>query len=118
MTLHTADGCSINASNFTGTLSTSNCFANASGQNQNAGCRIDAADCTSYGDGFNNIGGGVYVVEWTAESIKIWSFVNGSVPTDIINGRPDPSVWGFPAASFSGCNIDEFFGPQQIVCPK
>lgn len=116
MTLHTSDGCTINNSGFTGTLSTSNCYINAPGQSNNAGCGIDSTSSQSYGDGFNAIGGGVYATEWTSDAIKIWFFPRGSIPSDITSGSPDPSGWGTPAAAFAGdCDIDSHFSAQNIV---
>jgi hypothetical protein len=117
MTLHTADGCSINNSGFTGSLSTSNCYIDAPGQGTNAGCGIQSTSTASYGDGFNNVGGGVYAVEWTSDVISIWEFSAGSVPGDISSGNPNPSGWETPAAQYQGdCNIDQFFYNNQIVC--
>ncbi|KAL1980751.1 hypothetical protein VTN96DRAFT_3558 [Rasamsonia emersonii] len=116
MTLHTSDGCTINDSGFTGTLSTSNCYVDAPGQSNNAGCGIDSTSSQSYGDGFNAIGGGVYATEWTSDYIKIWFFPRGSIPSDITSGSPDPSGWGTPAAAFQGnCDIDSHFTAQNIV---
>lgn len=116
MTLHTSDGCTINNSGFTGTLSTSNCYINAPGQSNNAGCGIQSTSSQSYGDGFNSIQGGVYATEWTSEAISIWFFPRGSIPGDISSGNPNPAGWGTPAAKFQGnCDIDSHFGPQQIV---
>lgn len=116
MTLHTSDGCTINNSGFTGTLSTSNCYVNAAGQSSNAGCGIQSTSSQSYGAGFNSIGGGVYATEWTSDAISIWFFPRGSIPGDITSGNPNPSGWGTPTAKFQGnCNIDAHFGPQQII---
>ncbi|QKX57640.1 uncharacterized protein TRUGW13939_04758 [Talaromyces rugulosus] len=116
MTLHTSDGCSINNSGFSGSLSTSNCYVNAAGQSSNAGCGINSASSSSYGSGFNSAGGGVYAMEWTGSYIRTFFFPRGSVPSDITSGSPNPSGWGTPAALFEGnCNIDSHFGAQQIV---
>ncbi|KAL2002626.1 hypothetical protein VTN02DRAFT_6388 [Thermoascus thermophilus] len=116
MTLHTSDGCTVNNSGFTGTLSTSNCYVDAPGQSNNAGCGIQSTSSQSYGNGFNSIGGGVYATEWTSEAISIWFFPRGSIPGDISAGNPDPAGWGTPTAKFQGnCDIDSHFGPQQII---
>ncbi|KAJ5921700.1 CAZyme family GH16 [Penicillium verhagenii] len=116
MTLHTSDDCSITNSGFTGTLDTSNCYVEASGQSANSGCAIVNSDTSSYGDGFNNADGGVYATEWTDSAINIWFFANSSIPSDITSGSPDPSGWGTPAASFSGdCDISSHFSNLQIV---
>ncbi|KAJ5803564.1 uncharacterized protein N7503_006014 [Penicillium pulvis] len=116
MTLHTSDGCSISNSGFTGTLDTDNCYVEASDQSANSGCAIVNTDDSSYGDGFNNAGGGVYATEWTSDAISVWYFANASIPSDISSGSPDPSGWGTPAASFSGdCDISSHFQNLQIV---
>lgn len=116
MTLHTSDGCTINNSGFSGSLSTSNCYVNAAGQSSNAGCGINSASSSSYGSGFNSAGGGVYAMEWTSSYIQTFFFPPGSIPADITSGSPNPSGWGTPAALFEGnCNIDSHFNAQQIV---
>jgi hypothetical protein len=116
MTLHTASGCTINNSGFTGSLSTSNCYVDASGQSSNAGCGIQSTNSQSYGTGFDNVGGGVYAMEWTSSAISIWFFPSGSIPSDITSGSPNPAGWSTPAAYFNGdCDIDSFFNDHQIV---
>src|ERR1700761_4239457 len=44
MTLHTASnpGCSISGNDFTGKVASSNCYFNAAGQAENAGCAVQA----------------------------------------------------------------------------
>lgn len=116
MTLHTSDGCSILPLGFSGTLETDNCYVEASGQSANAGCGISSTSTSSYGDGFNQAGGGVYATEWTGDAINVWFFPNSSVPSDITRGKPNPLGWGIPAARFAGdCDIDSHFNELQIV---
>ncbi|KAJ5893318.1 Endo-1-3(4)-beta-glucanase [Penicillium taxi] len=116
MTLHTSDGCSIQNSGFTGSLYTDNCYVEAADQSDNIGCSIIETDTQSYGDGFNNVGGGVYATEWTSAGISIYFFPRSSIPADITAGSPDPTTWGTPAASFAGgCDIDSHFVNLQIV---
>lgn len=117
MTGHTTDGCSINSSGFSGTLTTSNCYASAPGQAANAGCGITDASATSYGAGFNAANGGVFATEWTSDAISIWFFPRGRIPGNIAGGNPDPGSWGTPSARFAGqCDIDAHFKAMQIVC--
>ncbi|KAJ5251267.1 CAZyme family GH16 [Penicillium chrysogenum] len=114
--LHTGPGCSIDDSGFSGSVDTSNCYVEASGQAANAGCAITSNSTQSYGDGFNKAGGGVYATEWTGEAIKVWFFPSASIPSDISTGTPDPSGWGSPMAAFAGsCDIDSHFKELQIV---
>ncbi|KAI6170989.1 putative beta-1,3-1,4-glucanase [Aphelenchoides bicaudatus] len=117
MTLHTTDGCSINkGTDFTGTVATTNCFVNATGQYRNQGCSMTANRYDTIGRKFNEVGGGVYATEWTSSFIKIWHFPRNAIPADIKSGQPNPASWGKPLAKFSGpCNIDQHFHDLQIV---
>lgn len=117
MTLHTGPGCSItNNGGFSGSIATSNCDINAAGQSQNQGCGIAANNDETYGEGLNNIGGGVYATEWTSSAISVWFFPRSSIPSDISSGSPNPSGWGTPLSMFQGgCDIDSAFKNQQIV---
>ncbi|KAJ5618757.1 hypothetical protein N7510_002741 [Penicillium lagena] len=116
MTLHTTDGCSINDSGFTGTLTTGNCYFDAAGQSNNAGCGINNVDASSYGTGFNGIGGGVYAVEWTDSGISIWFFGRDTgIPSDITDGAPNPTLWPEPPATFAGdCDFASHFMDMSI----
>ena len=97
MTLHTSPGCSIiNTGTFIGRLNTTNCYGNAPGQANNAGCRITALASNTYGIGFNAIKGGVYATEWTSSYISIYFFPRSQVPADIDRNNPDISTWGPP----------------------
>ena len=39
------------------------------------------------------------------------------IPPSVTNANQtiDTSSWGTPSASFTNCNVTEYFGPQQIV---
>ncbi|OJZ92578.1 glycoside hydrolase family 16 protein, partial [Aspergillus luchuensis CBS 106.47] len=117
MTLHTSDGCSVSSSaDFTGSMTTDNCYVSAAGQSNNAGCGITDPDGTSYGTAFNANNGGVFATEWTSDAISIWFFERGSIPDDIDSGNPDPDSWGSPVARFQGdCDIDAHFDNLQII---
>ncbi|KAJ5472049.1 Endo-1-3(4)-beta-glucanase [Penicillium diatomitis] len=116
MTLHTKDGCSIQNSGFTGSLEYSSCYVGAPGQPLNSGCAILSGSPQSYGDGFNNAGGGIYATEWKSAGIKVWHFPRYGIPWNIIIGQPDPATWGTPSAAFSGyCDIDNHFKDLRIV---
>jgi hypothetical protein len=63
--------------------------------------------------------GGVYVIEWTTKSVKIWTFAHNQLPTDIKDGQPDPSLWDTPLANFHGdCNFGEGFRDQIVTTTK
>lgn len=115
--LHTSEDCTI-SSNLTqsGKSVYSNCNANAAGQPPNVGCLVQSQQPNSFGAGFNSNGGGVYAVDWTDHSLKMWFFPRGSIPADIEMKRPDPSKWGPPAASYAGqCDFRSRFKKHNIV---
>ncbi|KAJ7893487.1 hypothetical protein B0H13DRAFT_1886368 [Mycena leptocephala] len=95
MTLHTSPSCIVGFGDMAGTPALTDC--QSSGSN-NQGCGVLDKDPTSYGEGFNNVGDGVYAHIWTKEGIKIWHFSRANVPADIIRGTPDPTTWGTPRA--------------------
>ncbi|KAF2400425.1 beta-1,3-1,4-glucanase, partial [Trichodelitschia bisporula] len=117
MTLHTNPGCSITkTSNMAGTVRTTNCDIHAPGQGTNVGCAIDSHDTTTYGDGFNAVGGGVYATLWTSDSISVYHFPRNAIPADITYGNPDPSGWGIPQAHFQGsCDFTKAIQQQTII---
>ncbi|KAJ2972865.1 hypothetical protein NUW58_g9090 [Xylaria curta] len=111
ITLHTAPGCSFSEDSF----SHGDCGAPGDGT---MGCGGPTHNTQNFGAGFNEIGGGVYALQWTSDAIRIFFFPRSSgIPTDIEEGNPNPSNWGMPAASFSGggCNIDANFMNHNIV---
>ena len=102
MTMHTSDGCS---------LAGNSCLANK-------GCSVDAGGPSSYGDGLNAAGGGVYATEWTSDHINIWFWPKGQAPSDVTGANPNPAGWGKATANFqggSGCTIDSHFNNMQLV---
>ncbi|KAG4272946.1 endo-1,3(4)-beta-glucanase [Fusarium proliferatum] len=113
MYLHTGPGCNVNIEGSDQTTLQTGDDCNAPG-----GCGQIMANSQSYGDGFNNIKGGVYATEWTSEYIAIWFFPRGSVPNDIRMGHPEPGSWGPAAARFNGgdgCQFDDHFKDHRIV---
>ena len=106
----------MNDDDFTGTLNTSDCENHAPGQPDFAGCDIQDQDTLSYGKGFNANGGGVIAMEWTSSVIQIWFFPNGTTPSDLEAGNPDPASWQKPVAQFQGsCDIPSHFQDMKIV---
>lgn len=133
-TLHTSAGCSMaseDTSSFTGKWGTGsngqpafNCDVNAAGQWSNQGCGILGAE-GSYGEPFNERGGGVYATWWDPEGqlsgkpgISTWFFGAGNVPQDITDGNPQPWTWGKPYAHFdltaSNCPSSHFANHQIV----
>ncbi len=88
--LHTSSGCTVQGGAQTGRFETTNCDANAAG---NAGCGGYSPSSSSYGEGFNKLGGGVYAMDWRSEGIRVWSFSRGNVPQDILAGNPTTVGW-------------------------
>ena len=117
MTLHTGPGCSLSpitsAPSPTGSPGNDDCTS--SGGN-NAGCAYTDYDPQSYGQGFNDNGGGVYAHILGSNGIQIWFFPRGQIPQDITDGTPDPSTWPPAVGSFSADSCDPtHFSNQNIV---
>ena len=115
---HTAEGCSLSPSldaQYKGTLRDTEC--NVDGDNVGCGFNPQANDTSSYGDGFNAAGGGVYAMLWDSHFIKIWHFARDAIPSDITIKRPDPRKWTLPDAVFGGstCAVDRFFKSMRLV---
>ncbi|KAF2088238.1 glycoside hydrolase family 16 protein, partial [Saccharata proteae CBS 121410] len=106
--MYTSEGCTVAGTGELGTMNPLNCYG---------GCGLTSPDSTSYGAGFNSKQGGVYVMEWTSDYIRIWSFSHSNIPSSLSSGSPDTSQdFGTPVANFQGdCNIDEHFQDHQIV---
>jgi len=114
---HTTSGCRITDTGaFSGQLISSNCDINAPGQPMNQGCSIQGRSTRTYGNGFNNFGGGIYAVQWTSTAISVWFFSRGYIPSNVQSAQPDPAQWGRPLSQFTGaCDIDRFFHPQRLI---
>lgn len=75
-------------------------------------CKYDTGGCSAiapygtFGDSFNQGGGGIWATQVEAEGIKIWHFTRASIPADIISDSPDPNKWGKPVLSFVPLNCD------------
>ena len=73
MTLHTTAGCTLSQPmNATGRILTTDCDVAA---DSNIGCGVQDRSERSYGKGFNEVGGGVYVTYWDESGISIWMFL-------------------------------------------
>lgn len=125
MTLHTGPQCSldknptsdsaISASKaFSGNVLSTNC---ASSKSDNTGCAFSDPDPSSFGQGFNEAGGGVFAHLWNQDGIKIWHFKRSSIPQDITSGKPDPSTWPTPVAFWSNdkCDMASHFIDHSLV---
>ncbi|OJJ50315.1 hypothetical protein ASPZODRAFT_157215 [Penicilliopsis zonata CBS 506.65] len=115
MTLHTTSGCKMSGKRKeTGTALEQNCLWSA---NDESGCSVEGATAT-YGEAFNDNGGGVYAMELRDAGIRVWMFSRDEIPSDISNGSsPDPSTWGEALADFPSthCDISSHFTNQSII---
>ncbi|KAI0070212.1 hypothetical protein K474DRAFT_1609105 [Panus rudis PR-1116 ss-1] len=115
MALHTFNGCNAQqGAQMKGTLGNTNCNST-----DGAGCTVGETTPNSYGEGFANAGGGVWATQFDTSGIFIWFWNRANVPSDISSGgnSVDPSGWGTPSAAYpsSACDINQFFGAQQLV---
>lgn len=114
MTLHTTEGCKMNVRRKQeGDVEQKDCFHE---KNDNAGCGVKADD-DSYGEAWNEEGGGVMAVEWRDEGIRMWQFGQGGIPGDVTDKQPNPNTWGTALADFPGtnCDIGNHFRNNSIV---
>ncbi|EJU02026.1 glycoside hydrolase family 16 protein [Dacryopinax primogenitus] len=115
VTFHTEPNCTYTQGvNQTGAIIGRDCDAFV---NDNSGCGITDPSQTSFGEPLNNLGGGVFAMQWDDNGIFAWFFHRSSVPPDITNGDPQPSGWGYPTALLSpaGCNPWLYFNSHSIV---
>jgi hypothetical protein len=113
MTLHTSPGCTVptNKDNETGIPGRGDCTGHQ-------GCSITDYDTWSYGTLFNANQGGVWAMQWEDSGIYIWLWARGSVPSDVLNGTPNPAGWGIPRARFTfnqGCVGSSHFYNHKII---
>jgi hypothetical protein len=110
-TIHADHGCTISSTDssllqISGTVvGGADCAVQSTG---NQGCGIRASSKTSFGAGFNSVGGGVYAMKWDQEGIAVYFFPSGSVPEDITSGVPQPKQWGLPQAKWPAAQCDPF----------
>jgi hypothetical protein len=96
---------------------------NECSEENHGGCDANDPRPNTFGSGFNDRGGGVYALEWTASQIKIWFFARNSVPTGSgspLGSSPAPWTWGTPATVFrsrngNGCDMNRHFKNQKII---
>ncbi|KAF9525044.1 concanavalin A-like lectin/glucanase domain-containing protein [Crepidotus variabilis] len=115
MALHTRENCKHSTSvSQTGESGGNDCSTDA-------GCQVEDKDLRSYGEGFNQAGGGVYATEFSQNGINIWFWSRDNIPSSI--GSSGDSIesqddWGTPVANYpsgSECDISKSFGPQKFI---
>ena len=98
--VHTSSQCdftNMNITNMTGKWTNKNCTIPSNG------CAIIPNENNTYGKGFNEMGGGIYVTELTDDiGIKIWfwSMNDKNIPKSIYNKQPNTNEFGIPYAYF------------------
>lgn len=114
MVLHTNITCKTNGIGQTGQQSFYDCDINSS--SGASGCDVNAVEQNTFGAGFNTAVGGVYAMEWTSQSIKIWFFPRNKIPASITANAPDTSAFGTPNSNFQGaCDIDARFKDHRFI---
>ncbi|EHY61114.1 putative glycosidase C21B10.07 [Exophiala dermatitidis] len=123
VTLHTTKHCTMGVKRKeTGKALRSNCLNSTDGD---SGCGVRGSTAT-FGEEFNNNGGGVYAMELRDAGIRVWFFDRDNIPDDINTSTsnstnstttPDPSTWSEALADFpsTDCNIANHFRNQSII---
>lgn len=108
--------CTAEATNQLGNTTRDTCGTT---EGDRGGCTVMSATDASYGAGFAQAGGGVYIAEFATEAIRIWFFQRSDIPSAVSQDASeiDTSSLGTPDAEFlsSGCNVDTSFTPQMLV---
>jgi hypothetical protein len=91
---------------------------------KDAGCTVQDPRVTSYGDGFNKAGGGIFATQFASDGIYIWFWSRASIPTSVtaLSSSKSPITsltdWGNPVASYPGgsnCDIPKAFTSQNLI---
>ncbi|KAA1085208.1 hypothetical protein PGTUg99_005315 [Puccinia graminis f. sp. tritici] len=115
-TLHTTPGCSHDPTGIqTGKVLQETCDSSV---NYNAGCSVEDPTTDFFGPTLNKNGGAVFAAMYTNSEISVWRWRRQDVPQDIEDNVPRPETWPTPTATWrsgASCNIDQKFGPQNII---
>ncbi|KAK2463550.1 hypothetical protein APHAL10511_004301 [Amanita phalloides] len=89
----------------------------ASSDKDNRGCGFHDNNSSSYGQVFNNGGGGIFAHRWDSTGITIWRFNRDNIPSDITARQPNPVTWPTPVAFWSSesCDIAANFYNHVLV---
>jgi hypothetical protein len=119
VTLHTGPGCKMDVKRKQRGKTLQEDCQNST--NANAGCGVGGAE-ESAGNSFNEEGG-VYVLEWRPQGIRVWFFHRPSLPKDLafiteqaLPAPPDLESWPIPLADFPNTHCGpEHFGNLSII---
>jgi len=113
--LHTTGGCFLDRNTTqTGHIIGTDCSTGS-------GCVVAESKPNSFGVGFANAGGGVFVTQLDVSGVYFWFWSRPDIPDSIKSATStstiDPSTWGPPSASYptTTCNYTQYFSPQQLV---
>ena len=89
----------------------------ASSEQADAGCAFQDGSSSSYGKGFNAVGGGAFVHLWDSTGVTMWHFTRSEIPADITAKKPDPSSWPTPVGFWSSdsCDVGSYFYDHTLV---
>ena len=109
--------CALTPQKQLGTTQTTDCgYYLSNGGTDGTGCGIAGGTSNNIGTNFNAGGGGVYVMQWTANNIKTWFFPRANVPSSLLPGAtPNLCQFGTPDAVFNGCPFNTYFQDQTIA---
>lgn len=101
----------------TGTIAEEKTECNAN-LNGNEGCSYIEKAPNSYGKGFNDAGGGVFMTLFTKDEVSQWFWSRPDVP-DSVKDAPDVSKLGPPSAKWpsSTCGSNFWAEEQTLVSP-
>ncbi|WVN91074.1 uncharacterized protein L203_106321 [Cryptococcus depauperatus CBS 7841] len=116
----TAGRCTLTASSsMRGQVTFNNCDNT---QNSGGGCTVTDPDTKSYGEGFAQNGGGVYVAEWAKDGVRVWFLSRDKVPSSLSVSADsiDTAVLGDPVALYSSdtCEVEKVFGLRLGACER
>ena len=72
----------------------------------------------TYGGDFNANGGGVWATLIAPDAVRIWFWARENITSDVIDGVPDPALWGAPEVEFKSsdrCSVSNHWRKQTIV---
>ncbi|KAK0243457.1 hypothetical protein EDD85DRAFT_947620 [Armillaria nabsnona] len=85
------------------------------------GCAVAETKPNSFGEGFNQNGGGVFALQFEVSGAYIWFWPRQNIPKSLTSATStsniDTTDWGVPSASFpaSGCDLQKLFKPQKLI---
>jgi hypothetical protein len=87
----------------------------------NLGCGVTALNQKSFGPGFNQAGGGYFVLERTGPFMKVWFWQRGdpATPPNVASGGGTVTTdgWPKPGAYFpdTSCDFNKYFSDHNII---